>query len=104
MGRKTFYLPLLCLICGYVSLALGADQGPINSGETRSSTIGPPSYMDTWTFDGQVGERVIISAVTTSGNLDTTIYLYPPGAALRKLLLTPAIREHLWVVTGSIIN
>ena len=35
--------------------------------------------MDAGHFYGQAGERVIITAVTTSGNLDTTIYLYPPG-------------------------
>ncbi len=79
MGRRAFYLLLVWLICGYASLALGADQGGINSGETRSSTIGPPSYLDTWTFDGQAGDRVLINAVTTSGNLVTQIILYPPG-------------------------
>jgi hypothetical protein len=79
MGRRAFYLLLSCLICGYCSLAQGADRGGINSGETRSGTIGPPSFMDTWTFDGQAGDRVIINAVTTTGTLNTGITLYPPG-------------------------
>jgi hypothetical protein len=51
----------------------------ITSGETKSGMITGPSYMNTWTFCGNAGDRVIITAVTTAGNLDTTIYLYPPG-------------------------
>ena len=35
--------------------------------------------MDAFQFYGDAGERVIITAVTTSGSLDTVIYLYPPG-------------------------
>jgi len=57
-----------------------ADRGPINSGETHIGlNISVPSPTDTWWFEGNVGDRVIVTAVTTSGSLDTTIYLYPPG-------------------------
>ena len=34
--------------------------------------------MDAFQFVGEVGERVLITAVTTSGSLNTEIYLYPP--------------------------
>jgi hypothetical protein len=39
-------------------------------------TISSPK--DTWTFLGQVGDRVLITAVTTSGSLNTETYLHAP--------------------------
>jgi hypothetical protein len=103
MRRRAFYLILLGLICGYSSNGLGADLGAINSGETRSSTIGPPSYMDTWTFEGQAGDRVIINAVTTSGALDTFIDLYPPGGGPREADTRPWFDQldHQLLQTGT---
>lgn len=35
--------------------------------------------LDGFTFSGTAGDRVLFGAVTTSGSLSTTIYLYPPG-------------------------
>ncbi len=79
MGKKYIYLLLVVgILCGWFSFGWGADMGLINSGETKSGTIGAPSYMDTWTFEGQAGDRVIINVVTTSGDLNTCIILYPP--------------------------
>ena len=81
MLKKSFYpLVLIGILCGYFSFAWGADQGEIFSGETRLSTIAGPSFMDTWTFQGEAGDRIIITAVTTSGPLNTEIYLYPPDS------------------------
>jgi hypothetical protein len=56
--------------------------GSISSAETTNGNI-IPSDMNAFQFNGQVGERVIINGVTTSGTLDTAIVLYPPngGAA-----------------------
>ncbi len=51
----------------------------IRSGETKSGTISGPSFLETWTFQGQMGERVVVTAVTTSGFVNTEIYLYPPN-------------------------
>jgi hypothetical protein len=77
-NKKCVYLLLIIsfLLC-YFSFALGADRGPINSGETKIGIeiTGPP-YYDTWTFEGQEGNGVIINAVTISGTLDTAIDLY----------------------------
>jgi len=73
-----------CILTLSVAIALprafAADRGEILSGETRAANVvsGPP-YLDTWTFSGTTGERIIIYAVTTNGAFDTTIYLYPPG-------------------------
>ena len=70
-------LPAILLLAPRI---FAADRGPINSGETHIGlNISVPSPTDTWWFEGNVGDRVIITAVTTSGSLDTMIYLYPPG-------------------------
>lgn len=69
----------------YMVLSLGfqaqaADRGQIASGDTQTGNVvsGPP-YLDTWSFTGNMGERVIFHAVTTQGAFDTTLFLYPPG-------------------------
>ena len=80
MTKKLFFLLSICIFCSYASFAWGAARGQINSGETRIGlSISGPSFLDTWTFNGSIGERVIINAVKTTGNLDTYITLYPPG-------------------------
>ncbi len=67
-----------------------ADRGPINTGETRVGLdISAPSYMDTWTFEGIVGDRIIITAVTTSGSLNMAIYLYPPDSGPAETSTSP---------------
>jgi len=74
------FLTLLAILV-FVPVIFAADRGPINSGETRIGLdISAPSYMDTWTFQGNVSDRIIITAVTTSGSLNTEIYLYPPDS------------------------
>ena len=65
-------------IPGAVSSPEDRDGGPIASGETLSGTIDVASDLDAFQFYGDVNDRVIITAVTTSGSLDTAIYLYPP--------------------------
>jgi hypothetical protein len=53
--------------------------GAIHSGETLSGNVAGPSYMESWTFSGNAGDRVLIAAVPTSGDLNTYLDLYPPG-------------------------
>jgi hypothetical protein len=88
------------LICSYASLAPVGDQGPNNSGETRSSINSAPFYMDTMTFEGNVGERVIINAVTTSRNLIIHCpirHTYIAGAANQDKFLRPLVRRReIW--------
>ena len=46
-----------------LTLVHAADRGEIRSGETKIGLeIVAPSYMDTWTFYGNAGDRVLISA------------------------------------------
>jgi hypothetical protein len=79
----TYNISFLDVPDGPLSSPGDPDGGPIVSGETLSGTIDAASDMDAFQFDGGEGERVIITAVTTSGSLNTEIYLYPPdgGAA-----------------------
>jgi hypothetical protein len=80
MLKRTISLFIFSIVLFSLPYAWGADRGEILSGETKVSLdITAPSYMDTWTFDGQEGDRVLISAVMTSGTLNTDIILYPPG-------------------------
>jgi len=62
-------------------ILLGAPvsaQTPINPCDTLPGVIAGPSYLQDWVFEGNAGDRVLISAVKTEGNLNTGIYLYPP--------------------------
>lgn len=51
----------------------------IQSGETLNGTISAPSFSDSFVFLANEGDRVIVNAVTTSGELDTEITLLAPG-------------------------
>ncbi len=80
MSKRIISLFILSIVLGFLSSVWGADRGAILSGETKVGlNITAPSYMDTWTFNGSTDDRVIVSAVTTSGALNTDIILYPPG-------------------------
>lgn len=73
-------VPPPCLEFPPFSLVTAASgSGEIRSGETKVGNISTPSDMDTWTFYGDKGDRVIITVLTNSGTLMPHIYLYPPG-------------------------
>ncbi len=59
----------------------GSDMngGPIVSNEIKSGTMSGVADIDGYTFTGTNGNRVLLGGVTTSGSLNTVIYLYPPG-------------------------
>src|SRR5262249_41476359 len=52
---------------------------PLVSGQLVGGTISPPLFREAWTFTGTLHDRVLISAITTGGPLNTTLYLYAPG-------------------------
>ncbi len=66
-------------------LALGAGPamagGAITSGQSVTGNISGPTFSDGWTFTGTTGQRVIITAVTASGAVNTNIRLHPPTGA-----------------------
>ena len=97
LKKKVFSLAVFCVILNCFSGGNAADRGPINSGETKIGIdILAPSYMDTWTFYGNAGDRVIINAVTISGTLDTTIYLYPPGGGAAEATTYHSYLGSIW--------
>jgi hypothetical protein len=80
-SRKAPLLGLTFLLAiNLLPRCYGSDRDAIQPGETKTSIqLSGPSYMDTWTFSGNAGDRVVINAVTTSGTLDTAVVLYPPS-------------------------
>ena len=54
--------------------------GPITSAQLVAGTIAGPTFAETWTFSGTTGDRVLISAVTTSGVVNTNIRLRNPAS------------------------
>ena len=83
LSRTGTYNLTLLKFPGPVSYPGDMDGGDITSGDlpTRGS-IGLPSDADVYQFWGQKNDQVIITAVTTSGRLDTGIDLYPPSGPM----------------------
>ncbi len=84
-----FVLRAIALLVTAASLGNAGDQGPIASGETRNGELTGPSFMDSWTFTGTAGDRVVINAVVTSGAANTFIDLYPPGGGAEEATTYP---------------
>ena len=71
-------LPILALfLCLASSFAHAA--GPITSGTTTTGSVTSPTYLESWTFSGTAGNRIVVSAITTSGSMNTNIVLRAPG-------------------------
>jgi len=56
------------LFLGIVSTSFGADMGEILCGELQQAAITEVGQEDTWTFNGQAGDKIIISAQKTDGS------------------------------------
>ncbi|MFN0150175.1 MAG: hypothetical protein ACKVU1_05615, partial [bacterium] len=76
--RNVMFLMVLALV---VSARPALAGGPITSGSTVAGSLAGPSFLESWTFSGTSGQRVLISAVTTSGAVNTNINLKAPGGA-----------------------
>lgn len=74
---KVFLLVLVMLILS-TSLVYAVDMGGILPAETRSGSISAPSQTDSFTFNGEAGQTVLISMSRQSGILNPQIYLYDP--------------------------
>ena len=73
----SYNITFLNLTAGPLFSTEDPDGGPISSGETLKGSI-LVSDMDAYQFYGEAGDRAIISAVTTSGLLNTEIILVDP--------------------------
>lgn len=64
------------------SLFADTASQPIQPGETQSGSIPIPGALQSWTLAGTAGDRIVVAAMTTSGALDTDIFLDAPGGGL----------------------
>ena len=93
---KLLFTFIILILLGCFSLAWGADRGPIRSGETKSGfQLAGPSFIDTWTFNGNAGDRVLIGAEPTSGSTRVFISLYPPDSGPREAYGEQALDHQL---------
>jgi hypothetical protein len=77
--RTGGYSITLLKMPGEVTSTSDPDGGTITSGDTLSGRIRFPSESDAFQFEGSAGDRVVITAVTTSSSWDTDIRIYPPA-------------------------
>ncbi len=72
--------PLLAL-ASLLLLAPGAALagGPITSGSTVAGSLSGPTFLESWTFSGSAGQRVVIAAVTSGGAVNTNVTLRNPA-------------------------
>lgn len=78
----TYSVALLNVTAGPLTSANDPDGGFITSGTVRNGTVSAIADMDGFWFPGTPGDTAKISAVATSGLLNTNVYIYPPlGAA-----------------------
>ncbi|MFN0150170.1 MAG: FlgD immunoglobulin-like domain containing protein [bacterium] len=75
----TYTISFVNLTAGPYADGSDPDGGAIVSSDVKTGTMSGVADFDAYTFSGTSGDRVLIDAVTTSGSLDTWIYLYPPG-------------------------
>ena len=79
MSRKTLFIIMIEILIIYAPFVWGADMGEIQSGETKTGYLRiSDNYQDSWIFQGDAGDRVIISAAGISGGVSPCIYLNSP--------------------------
>lgn len=69
---------------GAITCSLDPNGGPIVLDEATEGSIDPVVDMDVYTFQGVAGQRVIIQANRTSGDLNPVIDLFPPSGCDRE--------------------
>ncbi|HET6348353.1 MAG TPA: FlgD immunoglobulin-like domain containing protein [Candidatus Krumholzibacteria bacterium] len=84
----SYNLSVLDANSGPFSDAADPDGGPMLVGPTLAGTIVAPTDFDGFTFTGYAGQNAAISAVTTSGAMNTYISVYPPGGGTALMATT----------------
>ncbi len=100
-----YILPLVLLVFAGLTLSLGkaaakSEPSPISSttvtinfGETVSGSISSPAEIDTFTFVGNQGDRILIGITKTSGDLWPMIRLHDPNSNLLQTESHPSHAE-----------
>ena len=95
MVRKILFMVLIWLFVISAQFVWGADMGELQSGQTGTGYLrSSDSYQDTWTFYGDTGDRVVISAARMSGLVSPCIYLYPPDGGPQEDGVCNANNDH----------
>lgn len=75
----SYALSLLNVTAGPLSNGGDTDGGPILSNEIKTGTMQQGVDFDAFTFSGTAGARVVLTGITTSGSLNSSVAVYPPG-------------------------
>src|SRR4029079_17358537 len=78
------------------------DGGAMTSAQVKSGTMSAVGDLDTYTFTGAIGDRVIIDAVATGGaSFNTVIALYPPNGGANATYTTGDRLEYQLNASGT---
>ena len=76
----TYNLSLLNVTAGPLANGADPDGGPVTSAQVWTGTTDAVCDFDGFTFSGTAGDRILCTALATTGSpYNTTIWLYPPG-------------------------
>ena len=78
MRQKHLFQVVVFVVFTFLSSAAWAG-GVIGSAETKTGTLNAPTYQDSWTFSGNSGDRVVVTATGTSTGIYPEIFLFAPG-------------------------
>ena len=118
MKKLAIFLTALTMSICSVPLAQAGEMGEILSAETRTGTIANPAQVDSFTFNGEAGQWVVIRMSRESGSLVPRISLYAPDGSsetwawaspnveidhqlLQSGVYTIAVRDHYGTATGD---
>jgi len=80
MDREGDYDMSLVKIPGPATSPDDDDGGQITSGSTMFGKLGGKADTDVYQFEGQTGDRIIITAAQVYGEIEPEILLYPPDS------------------------
>ena len=98
----TYTISMLNVTAGPLTDGADLDGGPITSAGYKTGTMSGVGDLDAFTFTGNVGNRVLIDAVATSGaGFNTTIVVYPPNGGSYATYTTGDRLEYQLTATGT---
>lgn len=98
----TYSISMLNLTAGPLTDGADPDGGPITSAGYKTGTMSGVGDLDAFTFTGNIGDRVLMDAVATSGaSFNTVFVLYPPNGGSYATYTTGDRLEYQLTSTGT---
>jgi microcystin-dependent protein len=98
MKRLTILLIALALSVYTAPLVQAINMGEILSAETRTGSITNPAQTDSFTFNGEVDQAVVISMSEEGiGSLNPCIFLYDPDGYLETSACADPLGSHVQI-------